>query len=147
MTGAMRVVIGVVTAVTLVSSLAAQAPVTFDVVSVKPATPGELGASTIPGSDVFRARNVPTANLIEYAHGVRSYQVIGGPAWLRTERYTVVGRYPAGSQPSRVPQMVESTLVERFGLKTHRETREGDVYDLTMVRDDREFGPRIAHGG
>jgi len=35
-------------------------------------------------------------------------------------------------------------LGDARGLKTHRETREGDVYDLTMVRDDREFGPRMA---
>jgi uncharacterized protein (TIGR03435 family) len=39
--------------------------------------------------------------------------------------------------------MLRTLLAERFGLKTHSETRQIPVYMLTLAREDRRFGPQL----
>ena len=43
--------------------------------------------------------------------------------------------------------MLRSLLEERFSLKTHRETREIDVYGLVPDRADRKTGPKVKPWG
>ena len=49
-------------------------------------------------------------------------QVIG-PEWLGSERYDIDARLPADGATDRVAEMLQTLLVERFGLKQHREQR------------------------
>ncbi len=43
--------------------------------------------------------------------------------------------------------MLRSLLEERFSLKTHNETREIDVYGLTLDRADKKLGPKVKPWG
>src|SRR4051812_41318600 len=63
----------------------------FEVVSIK-RTPDDTG----PGADFgirpggrLHARNNETSNLITNAYGIPYYAVIGGPDWVRAEKYDI----------------------------------------------------------
>ena len=127
------------------ATLGAQALPAFDALSVKRNTAvNESGAISPPLPGQFRIVNVPLHFILHDALGVREHELIGSPDWARSEAYDIVGRYPADAVPhAAYKQMVEKALVERFGLKTHRETREMPVYRLVMARPDRQLGPRL----
>jgi uncharacterized protein (TIGR03435 family) len=50
----------------------------------------------------------------------------------RTERFDVVATLPAGATPAQVPEMLQSLLAERFGLKIHKEKKGFPVYALVV---------------
>jgi uncharacterized protein (TIGR03435 family) len=121
----------------------ANAPV-FETASVKRNTSNEpfVGIGVQPGG-LFTARNVTLQLLIQNANRVQAFQVVGGPDWLRTERFDVVGKSPANAGPADVPLMVRSLLAERFSLSTHPEVRQLPVFALALARNDRRFGPQL----
>lgn len=115
----------------------------FEAASVKPARPdnpqGFQGVSRPPGGR-FTAANAPLRFLIVYAYQLQAYQLIGVPEWIADERYDIVARME-GDPPSIVTSGVDpirlalrTMLADRFGLVAHRETRELDIYALTMAR-------------
>jgi uncharacterized protein (TIGR03435 family) len=115
----------------------------FDVASIKLGTTNEVGGVyTYPGGRVgFRGCTVE--QLIQEAFHIQRFQVSGGPAWLRADRYDIDAK-PADFEKSKesMPpyrkapmndeqrQMLQSLLVDRFGLRFHHEKREGLVYQL-----------------
>jgi uncharacterized protein (TIGR03435 family) len=118
----------------------------FEVATIKPMDPnagGALGFYSRPGGRVFvGAATVKT--IVTLAYHLQEYQVVGGPDWASTERYNI-SAVPPDSSPSRTAvqpeikaspseeqrQMLQRLLLDRFGLKVHRETREGPVYILS----------------
>jgi uncharacterized protein (TIGR03435 family) len=103
----------------------------------------------MPGGDRFTATNVPLRQLILFAYGVQDTRLIGGPDWIRSERFDVDARAgrilppwtPAGP-PREVLQMLKALLAARFGLVVHQETRDLPVYALVVARNG-ELGPAI----
>lgn len=93
-----------------------------------------------PGGRVTYSGNVRT--LIEYAYGLQDYQTRTGPDWVSSERFDIAA-VPPDNSPSRKrklqranltpeqQQMLQALLRDRFGLKFHFGTREGEVYLLT----------------
>lgn len=119
---------------------------TFDVVSIKPVDPhkgGAIGFYCFPGGRVVLGY-ANARMLISYAYGVADYQISGGSDWTIADRYNIEA-IPPDSSPSRnskqspfaiatTPeqrQMLQSLLRDRFALKVHSETREGEVYILS----------------
>jgi uncharacterized protein (TIGR03435 family) len=137
--------------------VAAQAPPAvpstpaFEVASVKPNTSGTLGVRIdLPASDRFTATNVPLRDLIVFAYDVQGLRLVGGPDWIRSERFDIVAKaeqpFPAWSPtgpPMPLLLMMRTLLAERFGLVVHQETRELPAYALVVAREDRKFGPEI----
>jgi uncharacterized protein (TIGR03435 family) len=78
------------------------------------------------------------ADMIQYAFGVKNYQV-SGPDWMRSSRWNVVARLPESAPQDRVPGMMQTLLAERFQLKIHHEKREQPVYALEVAKG----GPRL----
>jgi uncharacterized protein (TIGR03435 family) len=78
------------------------------------------------------------ADLIGKACGVKSWQ-IAGPPWIRTSRFDVLAKIPAGVGKDRVPDMLRSLLAERFQLKLHSQPTEQAVYVLLAGKG----GPRL----
>jgi len=71
--------------------------------------------------------------LIQAAYGVADYQVIGGPAWLASDRYDVEAKAAnPNATKAEMNAMLQNLLAERFKLQFHRETRDIDVYDLVV---------------
>jgi hypothetical protein len=89
-----------------IAAALAQTP-TFEVASIKPSA-GDATRMNIqrdPGGGIVLT-NVNLQTLVSMAYNVQSFQLSGGPPWLRTRRFDVVAKAPAGatkSQTHRAP--------------------------------------------
>ena len=117
----------------------------FEVASVRPVDPkegGAVGFLSQPGGRV-QIGFASVKMLAFYAFDVQERYVVGGPEWVGTDRFNILAVPPedAESRTAKSPpmkatpseeqrKMIESLLVERFGLKFHREMREMPVYLL-----------------
>jgi uncharacterized protein (TIGR03435 family) len=140
-----------------------QAPVVFDVASVKPShlrfADGQKGegpsATPVVEADhlTFRARGLNLFGLIAIAYGLKSCRPLiadrcpmlsGGPAWLTKERFDIDAKSPAGSKEyntielrnGEAPQLQQelgSLLADRFRLKAHYEERQLPVYAFSVA--------------
>jgi uncharacterized protein (TIGR03435 family) len=81
--------------------------------------------------------------LVQYAYGVQEFQVTGGPDWVRSSRYDVSTKAESATTTERMMQMVKRMLAERFGLQTHVETRDQNIYALVLARRDGRLGDRM----
>ena len=111
----------------------------FEVASVKPAPVDQRGVSATIDPAMVNFRNNNLKNLLMRAYRLRNYQV-QGPGWLDSERYDVVAKVPEGAPPDQVPDMLRDLLTARFQLVTHWETRQEDVFVLSVGKN----GPRLA---
>lgn len=127
------------------ASLAAQQPTPrFEVASVKPNTSGISNA--IPPSRAngsYSASNVGLKSIIANAFDVRIFQIEGGPDWLASARFDIMARGPEGTPDQMRPAMLRALLADRFKLVAHVETREQQVYLLTLLRGDGRLGPQL----
>jgi uncharacterized protein (TIGR03435 family) len=73
-------------------------------------------------------------SLIVQAYQVEGYQV-SGPDWLLTSRFDILAKMPEGANIEQIPEMLQSLLADRFGLKLRREPREQQVYALIPAKD------------
>jgi uncharacterized protein (TIGR03435 family) len=121
-----------------------ESDLTFESASVKPNRSGEMRVMmrNLPGG-AYEATNVTARAMIQQAMAIAEFQLIGAPVWLDTERYDVLAKSPAGSQPSEFVQRYRNLVEERFKLKTHRETREMPVYALVLSRTDGKLGAQM----
>jgi uncharacterized protein (TIGR03435 family) len=75
--------------------------------------------------------------LIHIAYDVNDFQVIGGPDWIRSERYDIEAKpdESAGTpNNSSIQLMLQTLLEDRFKLVVRRETRDLPVYLLTAAK-------------
>jgi uncharacterized protein (TIGR03435 family) len=122
---------------TCVSTIPAQV---FEVASVKPNRSGRMQGSTGRSGDQITFENVPLREWIEIAYGVPDrHYLLSGPAWLDSERFDLVAKVPPDVPRAQVLVMLRALLTERFLLQTHVETRELNVYSLTIAR----AGPKL----
>lgn len=146
-----------------VSAQSVQAPGAerhFEVASVKPAVSlAELGRAaavagtasfsmrrfgieTLPGGR-FTASTVTGKQLVAHAFDVKDYQMEGGPPWLTSDYFEVTATASADASPADIRSMLRTLLAERFGLRTHSDTRQASVYVLTLARSDGRLGPGL----
>jgi uncharacterized protein (TIGR03435 family) len=64
------------------------------------------------------------------AFRIPDYSLIG-PSWLENVAVDIQATIPGGISRQFVPEMLQELLIERFDLKTHRETRQMDGFELT----------------
>ena len=126
---------------------------TFEVASVRPATPlpqPALGRSEFlfrvmrrggpgtsdPGQITWSNSNLK--GLLALAYDVKAYQ-ISGPAWFDTERYDIVAKVPAGATMEEVNMMLRNLLADRFGVVVHHDSKEFQVEELTVAKGGPKF--------
>ena len=112
----------------------------FEVASVK-ITPHGTGAFHMrptPGGGLS-AQNVGLSTFIQYAYGVKSYQLSGAPPWFSSETFDIEAKAPAGASSSNQRLMLQSLLAARFKLALHRESRDLPVYALEVAKG----GPKL----
>jgi len=113
---------------------AVAAPPAFEAASIKLAAPDEAGPGDIArnmdsSSGHFAMRNVPLRFCLEWAYDLKDYEV-SGPDWINNEnRYDIVATAPGASE-NTMRLMLQTLLSDRFQMKSHRETRNLDVYAL-----------------
>lgn len=116
----------------------------FDAATIKPPDPNALGLhagfSGEPGGRVHFGGNIKM--LVQTAFNLQDDQVVGGPDWSGSQWFEI-NAVPSEASPSRnirvenanpSPEqclLLQSLLRDRFGFKSHFETRVGEVYILT----------------
>jgi bla regulator protein blaR1 len=115
----------------------------FEVVSIKPLSGTPVLAQGPAPPDRFVRANTTVVDLIRYAHGYQDFQIEGGPEWVRSSRYEVSAKAESAQTAEQMQRMVQRLLADRFGLRTHTETRELSTYALVTARKDGRLGDRL----
>lgn len=91
----------------------------------------------------FVALDQTLFNLIAFAYQVEPAQISGGDN-LREKTFNVFADMPPDASASQLPELVRSLLEDRFKIKTHRETKEQDVFVLTVASGGPKFKEALA---
>ena len=136
------------------SAAAAPAPADpsrrFEVASVKRNSSGEnfIRIGMQPGGR-YTATNVPLSQLITQAYQLQRFQLIGGPDWIRSDRFDISAKAEGEVQPTppgtagAIQMMVRNLLADRFKLVVHEEERDLPIYALVLAREDKRLGPKL----
>jgi uncharacterized protein (TIGR03435 family) len=134
-----RVVTYVAIAVLLSCTVFAQSPEprpSFDIadvhVSARTTNPSMRGGFIRGGR--YELRTATMVDLIRTAYGVEANNVVGGPAWLDTDRFDVIANAPPASTPETLKLMLQSLLADRFKLVVHNDTKALSGYVLTFAK-------------
>jgi uncharacterized protein (TIGR03435 family) len=136
------------------------ATMTFDVASVRENKNADAHAGItmsgqfVPHTTTLRVINWTIENLIGYAYDANIYQILGAPKWPWPTVFVIEAKGSSEDdakmatltqeqQWAEQQHMLQLLLEERFKLKTHWETKEGDVYNLVVVRG----GPKLSATG
>jgi bla regulator protein blaR1 len=131
----------------LAAPLFAQAPLKFEVATIKPSAPGpSVVRPTRTGGGRIAAQGITLKNLIYFAYSSglgTAFNVSGGPDWVGKDRFDILAQAPGSPTDREFRNMFRALLAERFGLTFHTETKQIDVYALTVDRADGKLGPRV----
>jgi bla regulator protein blaR1 len=121
----------------------------YEVVSIRPAAPGEQNSRIGPGPQGgLRAQNNTIINLLCFAYDVRNYQFSNVPGWVRSDRYDItltpdkpevtphpgMSREQAEALFKRHRERMKAVFRDRFGLVLRAETKELPIYALTIAK-------------
>jgi uncharacterized protein (TIGR03435 family) len=115
-------------------------PPAFEVVSVKPNNSGgPIRVAGTPGR--YSATSITANQLIMAAYHVREFQISGGPAWMRSDRFDVQAKAESDADATTIhfDLMLQSLLADRFQLTTHLEKKDLPAYELALDKN----GPKI----
>jgi bla regulator protein BlaR1 len=116
----------------------------FEVASIKPAALDARGMFVGPGpGGGISMSDVSLKQLIAIAWRVQAFQISGGPLWVDSVHYDVVGKPEAEPKEGEILPMLQSLLKDRFQLTFHRATKELLIYSLVLARKDSKLGPRL----
>jgi uncharacterized protein (TIGR03435 family) len=131
----------------------AQAPLAFEVASVKPAGTLDLGAmqqGKMPrigmkvDGQVVDIGSFTLKDLIRTAYEVKDYQVSGADGLgtpMTAQRFNIQATLPEGATEKQVPQMLQTLLADRFKLVVHKESKEQPVYALVVAKGGSKLKP------
>jgi uncharacterized protein (TIGR03435 family) len=68
---------------------------------------------------------------------------IEGPDWLRETRFDIIAKSANPVDENQLRLMLRRLLAERFGMKSHSETRVMSTYEIVLAKD----GPRLHDSG
>jgi len=108
---------------------------TFEVASIKPSGPGARGQimQFTPNGGV-RFVNTRLRDLIALAYGVERFQVRGGPAWLDTQGWVIVGKGESGADKEALARL-RALLADRFQLGLREERKEASALILRIAKN------------
>lgn len=121
----------------------------FEVASIRPVKPGAglaiLRASNNAGGN-FQVNGATVLLLIRMAYGVDFPQIVGGPPWIKSERYDIIAKADsalddklrgAGDDETRAlkQRMLQALLADRFKLQVAHDAKVVPVYDLEILKN------------
>jgi len=109
---------------------------TFAVATIKPSRPDASPMTQIRGNR-FVTEGTTFVDVFKYAFGVHPDQLVGGPEWLRTERFDIVADPETDKRPTsdEMKAMMRQLLVERFHVVMHQEQKVLSVYAVQKAVD------------
>jgi uncharacterized protein (TIGR03435 family) len=142
-----RIAVTVFVAMTCVAILAAQQPAPrFEVASIKRTDSQMPSGAPIPRAQPggrFRADIATVVALVWFAYGWRNDFVVGGPDWVRKDRFEISAKAENDAPAAEVKLMVQSLLKDRFKLVTHIEQREMRFQAIIRARPNGPLGPDL----
>lgn len=136
------------------TDLSASAPwPSFDAASVKPVPSGTAGSSMQwPSPGRIHMVNASARSLIQFAYGLKDFQLAGGPGWANSRGYAIdaktddatasqLQKLPGAQQRQRVQLMMRSLLADRFKLTLSHQTKDMPVYVLLMAKGGSKLTP------
>ena len=130
--------------VTFAAPLAAQQAPSFEVASVKRNQSGDTRVKqTLQPGGCYEAINILLRTLIMRAYRLLEFRLSGGPDWIDTERYDIIGLAPGAATPDDITPRVQSLLADRFKLAVHMEKRDVPVLWLVLANKDGRLGPKF----
>ncbi len=115
----------------------------FDSASVKPSSGPSRDFRLYPGGRL-RITSLDLGLIFQQAFGIKRYQLTGGPAWLYTDTLDIDAKAEGDPSQDRMLAMLQSLLAGRFQLKIRRESREENVYALTIGKNGPKLTPSAA---
>jgi uncharacterized protein (TIGR03435 family) len=129
--------------------MAADASPAFDVVTIKPQDPDHpKGKSFLVRNGTITLTGVSLHDLLTFGYGIHPRQVSGGPAWLDTDKFEIVGKPDTEGQPNtkQLGIMLQKLLATRFELKIHHEKKELTVFAVTVGKNGPKLTPAANTG-
>ncbi len=120
----------------------AQERVEFEVASIRPSAPPSAADRADVGVHIdgamVRISYLTLKDYIRIAYDLKLYQ-IQGPEWIGMDHFDINAKVPDGAKRNQFREMLQSLLVDRFQLKTHRDSKEFLVYALVAGKN----GPKL----
>jgi bla regulator protein blaR1 len=146
------IVIGMTNAFPLRAQSQPAGKLAFEVASIKLNASTDpragLGLQFLPGGKFVSGLPLNFVIATAYNLPFQSGRIVGGPDWIRTERYNIEataekGAIPAGAtlkeRNDKMRLMLQTLLTERFKMVIRRETKELPVYAIVVVKG----GPKL----
>jgi len=111
--------------------------VSIEVAVVKPHPAAVMHNNFEFSKDRFVLEDQPILKMIAFAYALNPRQVVGAPGWVSEEHWDMSGKTNL-TEDATLPQeqaIIRQLLVERFGLRFHKDKREMPVYALRVVKD------------
>jgi uncharacterized protein (TIGR03435 family) len=110
-----------------------------------------MSGQFVPNTAMFRAINWSIENLISIAYGVDQFSIEGAPKWPWPTLFAIQAKgdreadakmaaLTKEQQNAEQQHMLQALLEERFKLKVHWKTKEGDVYNLVVAKGGSKLG-------
>jgi len=113
----------------------------FEAASLRQNMTGPRGSGIEIGSEHVTVRNALLRGLLQQGIHAQDAQFVGGPDWLASDRFDIVGKAPAGTKDADLNAMLVNLILERLAIKTHVESRSLPIYALVVARSDGKLGP------
>lgn len=120
----------------------AQAPPRFEVASVKPSAPNQIGYSYPGVAGPALRMALPVRDIIGWAYDIGNpssagdpaqYRLVGGPDALLSRSFDIDARASSDATVAEKKAMLRTLLAERFKLRIRRETRQVPIYAVTLA--------------
>jgi uncharacterized protein (TIGR03435 family) len=116
----------------------------FDVASVRQNKTANIAQADLrPTPASLTVVNLPMRTLIGLAYRLPDYVIIGGPEWLRTDRWDIAAKSDVPGPEDLNMDKLKSLLVERFQFVARVEKRDLPGYALTRLREDGSLGDML----
>ena len=119
----------------------AQPPAAFEVISIHRNVSGSTNTHINISGGRLTMTNASVKTLIRNAYDIQSFQFGGGPSWLDSDFYDIAATTGDSADIShdQYRALLRGMLTDRFRLKVHWETRQGDIYALVVAKG----GPKM----
>jgi uncharacterized protein (TIGR03435 family) len=124
----------------------ASAQTRYEVASVHPSHPGASPQSSrsVFLADGFDAQDATIGDVLDMLNGWQLYRVVGGPEWMRTDRYDIHAKAAGPVPKEQQHDALMALLAERFQLSTHHETRDLPAMVLLAPKMPASLKPAVA---
>ena len=110
-------------------------PAAFDIAEIQTSahrTYQYMRGPTFSG-DRYIIKDATMIDLISTAYDIQDEDsILGGPAWLETDRFDLMAKLPPETSPDAVKQMLQTLLAERFKLVVHHDSKPLQAYLLEL---------------